>query len=480
MGKTAPTTRINAPQPPFGIESVAGSVTFPRTTLPAILGNLLIPDNLRVTHTVSRFYEIPPIRNWNIPKSFPARYTIGGGGVPNVGTHAPLRPILLLLLLTVLSAHASTLDHIRQTHILRCGINQETPEYSSTDDHGARQSFDADFCRAVAIAILGPNARTILTSYPDDVAAMAALRSNKVDLLPTLTLDLTHASNPTLTFSPPILYDGVGFLVPNSANIKQAAELTGEKICFLAATQVEPSLQSWFATQHLNFVPFPFNEEGEMEAAFVTGNCTALAGDLTRLVNIRLGFGPLATHYTLLSNASSLVPSAPAIWHDALIISQDPLAAASLSNDPAFARIITWTLEVLLNAEAADVTQSTATNLLSPRTPSHSSSHADRRLPSRALQSSSLSAPLLSSRSAAEGSASSNPDPTLAILAGDTAEIGSRLNLRNTWALEVIAAVGNYGEIYDRTLGNRSPLKLPRTQNHLTTQGGLMLPLPLK
>jgi general L-amino acid transport system substrate-binding protein len=317
---------------------------------------------------------------------------------------------------------------------------------------------------------------------------MAALRSNKVDLLPTLTLDLTHASNPTLTFSPPILYDGVGFLVPNSANIKQAAELTGEKICFLAATQVELSLQSWFATQHLNFVPFPFNEQGEMEAAFVTGNCTALAGDLTRLVNVRLGFGPLATHYTLLSNASSLVPSAPAIGHDALIISQDPLAAASLSNDPAFARIVTWTLEVLLNAEAADVTQSTATNLLTPRTPSHSSSHADPRLPSRAAQSSShttpllpsLSAPLLSSRSAAEGSASSSPDPALAILTGRTAEIGTRLALRNSWALEVIAAVGNYGEIYDRTLGNQSPLKLPRTQNHLTTQGGLMLPLPLK
>jgi general L-amino acid transport system substrate-binding protein len=290
---------------------------------------------------------------------------------------------------------------------------------------------------------------------------MAALRANKVDLLPTLTLDLTHASNPALTFSPPILYDGVGFLVPNSANLIQATQLSEKKICFLAATQVEPSLQSWFAAQHLNFVPFPFNEEGEMEAAFVTGNCAALAGDLTRLVNIRFGFGSLAAHFSLLPGQ----------------ISQDPLAAASLSDDPAFTRIVTWTLEVLLNAEATGLTQSSATSYLSSLAPTHASSNTTRSRPSR-------SAPLLSSRSVAKGSASptDNPaaDPTLAILTGSTAEIGERLGLSNLWALKVIAAVGNYGEIYDRDLGDESPLKLPRNQNRLATQGGLMLPLPLK
>jgi general L-amino acid transport system substrate-binding protein len=363
----------------------------------------------------------------------------------------PLPKSLLALLLAVVPAHASTrtLTRIRQTHILRCGINQETPEYSSTDDHGPRQAFDADICRAVAIAILGPYARTILTPYPDDVAALAALGAGKVDMLPTLTLDLTHSAHTAITFSSPLLYDGVGFLVPvtadQAANLTHAAQLAGKKICFLGATQVEPSLRAWFSQQHFDFVAFPFNEEGEMEAAFVTGNCTALAGDLTRLASTRIGFGPLASHYTLLSEQVSNGP---------VVIAQDPLAAASRSDDPAFAAVVEWTIEVLLNAEQSTLTQ---------QSPMSSSPH-----------------PLLPYRSEAEGSSSSSEDPTIEILTGQTHEIGSRLGLNNAWATQVIAAVGNYGEIYDRDLGGQSPLKLPRAQNRLYTHEGLMYPLPLK
>jgi general L-amino acid transport system substrate-binding protein len=327
----------------------------------------------------------------------------------------------LLLAALALAAHASTLTHIRQTRILRCGINQETPEYSTSDDHGPRQAFDADICRAVAIAILGPNARTVLTPYPDDVAAMAALRAGKVDLLPTLTLDFTHASSPAFTFSQPLLYDGIGFLVPVAANLTRAAELSNQKICLLAETEVESATRAWFSQQDLKFVPFPFQEEGEMEAAFVTGNCTALAGDRTRLVSIRAAFGPLANRYTLMPDQ----------------ISRDPLAAASPSADPAFAAIVRWTIEVLLNAEASNLSQSTIT-------------------------------------------ATTAADPTTQILTGHTREIGQRLGLSNAWATQVIAAVGNYAELYDRDLGSQSPLKLPRSLNRLDTDGGLMVPEPLK
>ena len=337
------------------------------------------------------------------------------------------------------SAHAAeTLDHIRQTKTLRCAINEETPEYSTSDDHGPRVAFDTDLCRAVAVAILGPEARVVATTYPDDVTSVAALRASRVDLIPSLTLDLTHAADSAFTFSEPVLYDGVGLLVPVAGQLSHAAQLDGKKVCFLAETEVETALRTWFARQHLKFVPFPFQEEGEMEAAFVTGNCASLGGDVTRLASTRLAFGPLADRYVLLPEQ----------------ISQDPLAAASLADDPAFAAVVRWTSEVLLRAEALGLTRQTVAATAKEGEAGKSASGAH--------------SPGLAG------------DPEMAILTGQTREIGTRLSLDDRWAIQVIATVGNYGEIFARDLGDQSPLKLPRGLNRLYTDGGLMYPLPLK
>jgi general L-amino acid transport system substrate-binding protein len=353
---------------------------------------------------------------------------------------------LLFLLSLPARSTAQTLARIRATKSLRCATISETPEYSSTDDHGPRTAFDTDLCRAVAIAILGRKARITVTPYPDDVSASTALRAHKVDLIPTLTLDLTHSADSRVTFSPPVLYDGVGLLVPAAANLTRPGQLSDKKICFLAETQVEPSLRAWFTHEHLSFVPFPFNEEGEMEAAFVTGNCAALAGDLTRLAFVRLNFGPLASRYNFLAQDEPTQGLVQNSAQDPLQIAADPLAAASQSSDPAFANIVRWTLEVLLNTEGMGFTQHNAAARIH----------------------------LIAA------STNSSDDPALAILTGQTREIGSRLHLGNTWATYVVAATGNYGELFDRTLGVRSPLKLPRAQNRLADRYGLMLPLPLK
>jgi general L-amino acid transport system substrate-binding protein len=329
----------------------------------------------------------------------------------------------IVLLLAGVNAHAgTTLERVRQTGTLRCGINQETPEYSSSDDHGARAAFDGDLCKAVAVAILGPNARVVTTGYDDDVTSMDALRTHAVDLLPTLTLDLTHSVGTGVTFSRPVLYDGVGVLVPVSKGFEQGRQLSGKTVCFLAETQVEVALRAWFAEEKLKFVPFPFQEEGEMEAAFVTDNCTALAGDRTRLATTRLGFGPLAGRFVMLPDQ----------------ISNDPLAAASRADDPAFAAIVKWTMEVLVLAEEDGLTQSEAAR--------HDAGMG------------------------VKGSA----------LLGETHETGSELGLDEGWVRRVIAAVGNYGEIYARDLGSGSPLKLARGQNRLYKDGGLMQALPVK
>ena len=348
---------------------------------------------------------------------------------PNRAALVRAQCILSLLLASIaFPARAATLDHIRQTKTLRCGINQETPEYSTSDDHGARQAFDADICKAVAVAILGPNARTTLVPYPDDVAAMAALPTGKVDLVPTLTLDLKHSANTGIVFSPPLLYDGVGFLVPLSASLTHAAELSDRKVCFLAETEVEAALRAWFSRQptqpNLTFVPFPFQEEGEMEAAFVTRNCAAITADVSQLAYDRLGFKSMAKNFEILPE----------------VIAKDPLAPTYTLDDPQWATIVNWTVEALIQAEESGVTQA---NL-------------------------------------AEMKMKKSDDVVIRRLLGLQRGYGQLIGLDDAWAARVIEAVGNYGEIFERDLGSGSVMKLPRGLNNLWTQGGLMYALPIR
>jgi general L-amino acid transport system substrate-binding protein len=323
---------------------------------------------------------------------------------------------------------ASTLARVRAAGVLACGVDQEEPEYSTSDDHGSRETFDADLCQAVAVAVLGEHARVRVVDYPDDQTSMEALRSGAVDLVPTLTDDFTHSVGAKLEFTRPVLWDGVGFLVLGAGPAMQARQLSGKKICFIAETTVEESVRSWFAYEHLEYVPFPFQEEGEMEAAFATGNCGALAGDRTRLAGTR---ALLAQH----GKPTRLLPET---------ISKDPLAAAVREHDPQWAAIVQWVMEALVQAEESGVTQA---NVESMRA------------------------------SAAKGS---GDDPVLWFLLGGSREIGRGLGIGDDWVVRVIESTGNYGEIYERDLGSGSELKLPRGENRLVERGGAMTALPFK
>ncbi len=219
------------------------------------------------------------------------------------------RHAFLLLLLSafirVACAYA-TVDKIRKAHSVICGIDQNEAEYSTTDDHGARVDFDRDLCKAVAGAVLGRNANVIVKGYPDD-----------------------------------------------QAGITNVTGLSDKKICHLAETEVEVMLRTWFENHHLLFVPFPFQEEGEMEAAYVTGNCTGLVGDLTRLAQTRTEFGARAKDYLLLPDA----------------ISKDPFALVYRASDTQWGEILEWTVNALIQAEESGVTAGNAESLRASRDP---------------------------------------------------------------------------------------------------------------
>jgi len=323
---------------------------------------------------------------------------------------------------------SSTLARVRAAGVLSCGIDQEEPEYSTADDHGGREAFDQDLCQAVAVAVLGGHARVRVVEYPDDRASMEVLNAGAVDMVPTLSDDFAHSVGTHLTFTRPVLWDGVGFLVLVASPAMRARQLSGKKICFIAETTVEERARSWFAREHLEFVPFPFQEEGEMEAAFATGNCGALAGDRTRLAGTQ---ALLAQH----GKPTRLLPET---------ISKDPLAAAVRDDDPQWASIVNWVTEALVQAEESGVTKA---NLEPMRAASENANGAD---------------------------------PLLWVLLGGSQQIGSGLGLSDDWVVKVIEATGNYGEIYERDLGSGSALKLPRGENDLRKHGGLMIALPPK
>lgn len=335
-------------------------------------------------------------------------------------------PVIVLLVgcgLTSAADSSTTLARIRATGVLRCGIDAEEAEYSTSDNHGNRAAFDADLCRAVAVAVLGKNEQVAAKQYPDDTAAVAALTDGDVDLLPTLTDDFTHAAGTHLAFTRPVLWDSVGFLVPAANPVTRARQLSGKRICFLAETTVEESVRAWFTHEHLDFVPFPFQEEGEMQAAFATDNCGALAGNRTHLAETRAALAQHGKRTRLLHET----------------ISKDPLAAAVRDNDPAWFSIVNWVMEALVAAEESGITQA--------------------NVRTRCTQTN---------------------DPLVRFLLGGSHQIGSALGLDNDWVVNVIETAGNYGEIYERDLGSGSPLKLPRDDNNLYSHGGAMRALPPK
>jgi general L-amino acid transport system substrate-binding protein len=65
-------------------------------------------------------------------------------------------------------------------------------------------------------------------------------------------------------------------------------------------------------------------------------------------------------------------------------------------------------------------------------------------------------------------------------LVGTEGNHGEQLGLTKDWAVRIIKHVGNYGEVFDRDVGQGSPLKIARGLNALWTKGGLQYAPPIR
>ncbi|MGA2987602.1 MAG: transporter substrate-binding domain-containing protein [Terriglobia bacterium] len=322
----------------------------------------------------------------------------------------------------VLAQTGATLEKIKAAGSLPCGTNTEEPEYTMQDAHGSHADLDLDICKALAVAVLGPNAKFTVVSFQDEEDALEALQSGKIAALATGTPNFINSTNRSFGFAPPVFYDYQGFLVNKTMGISSPRDLAGMKICFLGGTEIEAQLEGYMLREKIKWLPFAFSEEGEMEAAFVTGNCAAISADVSQLSYERIAFKNKAKNFDILPD----------------VIAKDPLAPTYRLDDPQWAAIVNWTVEALIQAEESGVTQA---NL---------------------------------------GEIEKSDDPVTRRLLGAQRGYGQLIGLDDAWAARVIEAVGNYGEMFERDLGSGSVRKLPRGPNKLWTQGGLMYALPIR
>lgn len=336
-----------------------------------------------------------------------------------------MKTLLLLLFAStaIAQTHASsTLARIKAAKVLSCGVDFEEAEYTNSDAHGNHSAFDLALCKAVAVAVLGPHATAKIVPFRDEKDAFAGLTSGRIDLLATGSANYLDTTAGTLGFSRPIFYDFQGFLVNKAGNIHSASDLAGKKTCYLLGGEEEVQIQAYMNRQGIKWLPFPFSEEGEMEAALITHNCDAISADVSQLAYERIAFRSMASSYEILPD----------------VVAKDPLSITYRLDDPQWANILNWVAEALVQAEESGVT------------------------------------------SANVAAMKNSDDPAVRRLLGTQRGYGQYLGLDDAWVADVVEAVGNYGELYERTLGQGSVMRLPRGANNLWTHGGLMYALPLR
>ncbi|MEM6987409.1 MAG: amino acid ABC transporter substrate-binding protein [Pseudomonadota bacterium] len=315
-------------------------------------------------------------------------------------------------------AESPTVQQIKDRGTLLCsGHNGSYFGFVEVNDKNEWKGLDIDLCRALTTAILGdPNANQIVPlSWAQ---RFPALQSGDVDVIIKATgWTMGRDTELGLQFSLPYFFGGTQFMAHGDLGITQATELDGGTICVEAGTTIERIAANYLSTLGVEHTMVSYESAAELRAAYVANRCDAFAGWGPNLAVLRA---------TEIDN-----PDAHVILSDQL--SSEPISAAMRQGDEEFVDVVNWMLAAMLIAEEEGVTMANVNEM-----------------------------------------ADNPPNPKVARLLGAEPGMGERLGLRDTWAREMIAAVGNFGEVYDRNLGANSPYKLDRGLNNLWSHGGVL------
>jgi general L-amino acid transport system substrate-binding protein len=319
-------------------------------------------------------------------------------------------------------ATAGTLDVVKQRGAVVCAVNTGLAGFAMPDRQGNYQGLDADTCRAIAAAVFGDPTKVKFVPATAQ-QRFTLLQTGEVDVLVrNTTWTLLREAENGFNFAPVTYYDGQGFMVPVKAGIKSAKELDGATICVQPGTTTELNLADYFRANHLSYKPLVIEKLDEVENAYFSGRCDAYTTDRSGLAATRAAKAPKPEDHVILPE----------------VISKEPLAPAVRHGDDQWFDIVKWTVFAMIGAEEKGITKTNVDDMLK------------------------------------------SDDPEIKRMLGVTAGMGKALHLDDKFAYNIVKQIGNYGEVFERTVGKDSALKLDRGVNALWTKGGLLYAMPFR
>ncbi len=324
---------------------------------------------------------------------------------------------------TALPAHAGkTLDAIKARGQLVCGVNTGLAGFSQADSQGNWSGLDVDVCKAIAAAVLGDAGKVKYVPL-NAQQRFTALQSGEIDILSrNTTWTLTRDASLGMHFTGTTYYDGQGFMVPAKGKVKSAKQLKGATVCVQSGTTTEKNLTDFSRANGLAIKPVVFEKVEAATGAYFAGRCQAYTTDASGLASVR--------------NKEAKNPAEHLILPE--LISKEPLGPSVRRGDDEFYAIAKWVIFALIEAEEFGITQA----------------NVDQQ--------------------------KSSTDPVVQRILGTSEDTGKLLGLDKEWAARAIKATGNYGEIFERNVGPKSPLGLPRGVNNLWNKGGILYAPPVR
>jgi general L-amino acid transport system substrate-binding protein len=334
--------------------------------------------------------------------------------------HLRALPVLALLPLSLQAQDAgtsATLDQVRSRGYVSCGASQTSVGFSAPDDQGYWRGLDVDTCRAVAAAVLGDKDKARFVPLTGQ-QRITALQTGEIDILPrTTTWTLRRDAN-GINFTVPNYYEYDAFLVPKKLKVTQVKGLVGASVCVQTGSTNEVTVADLSRKHKLKLKPVLFDNSAATRQAFFSGRCDAWLTDAAGLASARATQAKNPNDYLIFPASGGMEALTPAVRH----------------GDDRWFDIVKWSFLAMVAAEDLGITQTNVDEMLM------------------------------------------SDDPRIRRFLGVEAGNGKALGLDEKWAFHVVKQVGNYAEVFERTVGKDSPLKLPRGANALYRNGGLMFP----